>query len=128
MTNGNLEKGAPWRFGPDWPGQRCDAKTRKGTLCQRPARLPVRRCKLHGGASTGPRTVLRALQTLEPRMGSTLRRREQRLGALPSKEDRCGVSWLNSRLGSWTMVIWTRTGEIGSSCHTVTAVFLLFRK
>jgi hypothetical protein len=24
-----------------------------GTLCQRPARLPVGRCKLHGGASTG---------------------------------------------------------------------------
>ena len=29
---------------------------RRGTLCQRPARLPVGRCKLHGGASTGPRT------------------------------------------------------------------------
>ena len=26
------------------------------TLCRRPARLPVGRCKLHGGASTGPRT------------------------------------------------------------------------
>ncbi len=56
MTNTNLEKGIPWRFGPDWPGQRCGAKTRKGTPCQRPARLPVGRCKLHGGASTGPRT------------------------------------------------------------------------
>jgi hypothetical protein len=31
MTNNNLEKGIPWRFGPDWPGQRCGAKTRKGT-------------------------------------------------------------------------------------------------
>jgi hypothetical protein len=30
--------------------------TRRGTLCKRPARLPVGRCKLHGGASTGPRT------------------------------------------------------------------------
>jgi hypothetical protein len=56
MTNTNLEKGIPWRFGPNWPGQRCGAKTRKGTPCQRPARLPVGRCKLHGGASTGPRT------------------------------------------------------------------------
>ena len=28
----------------------------QGTPCQRPARLPVGRCKLHGGASTGPRT------------------------------------------------------------------------
>ena len=37
MTNSNLEKGIPWRFGIDWPGQRCGAKTRKGTPCQRPA-------------------------------------------------------------------------------------------
>jgi hypothetical protein len=56
MTNTNLEKGIPWRFGPDWPGQRCEARTRRGTPCQRPARLPVGRCRLHGGASTGPRT------------------------------------------------------------------------
>ena len=46
----------PWLYGPDWQGQRCEARTRAGTPCQRPARLPVGRCKLHGGASTGPRT------------------------------------------------------------------------
>ena len=46
----------PWLYGPDWQGQRCLAKTRKGTQYQRPARLPVGRCRLHGGASTGPRT------------------------------------------------------------------------
>ena len=48
----------PWLYGPNWQGQRCEAKTRRGTLCQRPARLPGgggRR--LHGGASTGPRTT-----------------------------------------------------------------------
>ena len=56
MTKGRFEVGNKWRFGPDWPGQRCGAKTRKGTPCQRPARLPVGRCRLHGGASTGPRT------------------------------------------------------------------------
>ena len=56
MTNSNLEKGIPWRFGPDWPGQRCGAKTRKGTPCQTPAKQPTRRCRRHGGASTGPRT------------------------------------------------------------------------
>ena len=56
ITNGNLEKGIPWRFGPDWPGQRCGAKTRKGTPCQTPAKKPTRRCRRHGGASTGPRT------------------------------------------------------------------------
>jgi hypothetical protein len=56
MTNNNLDKGIPWRFGPDWPGQRCEARTRRGTSCQRPARLPVKRCRLHGAASTGPKT------------------------------------------------------------------------
>lgn len=40
----------------DEPSQRCGAKTRKGTPCQC---LPVtgkKRCKFHGGLSTGPRT------------------------------------------------------------------------
>ena len=56
MTNTNLEKGIPWRFGPDWPGQRCRAKTRKGTACQKPALIGKARCRLHGGLSTGPKT------------------------------------------------------------------------
>ena len=56
ITKRNLLKGIPWRFGPNWQGKRCEAKTRKGTPCQRPAKLPVGRCRLHGGASTGPRT------------------------------------------------------------------------
>ncbi|RPH03349.1 MAG: hypothetical protein CBC53_007395 [Alphaproteobacteria bacterium TMED93] len=56
ITKNNLLKGIPWRFGPNWPGKTCVAKTRKGTPCQRPAKLPVGRCRLHGGASTGPRT------------------------------------------------------------------------
>ena len=56
MTNTNLEKGIPWRFGPDWPGQRCGAKTRKGTACQKPPLRGKTRCRLHGGLSTGPKT------------------------------------------------------------------------
>ena len=44
------------RFGPDWPGQRCLAKTRQGTPCQNPAIRGRGRCKLHGGRSAGPRT------------------------------------------------------------------------
>jgi len=56
MTNNNLEKGIPWRFGPNWPGQRCGAKTRKGKPCQAPAKQPVGRCRVHGGASSGPKT------------------------------------------------------------------------
>ena len=46
----------PWLYGLNWQGIRCEARTRRGTLCQRPARLPVGCCKLHGGASTGPMT------------------------------------------------------------------------
>ena len=56
MTKSNLEKGIPWRFGPNWPGQRCEARTRRGKPCQRPAKLPVGRCRLHGGVSKGPTT------------------------------------------------------------------------
>jgi hypothetical protein len=41
--------------------QRCLAKTRRGTLCQRAAEVNPKtglrkRCRLHGGLSTGPRT------------------------------------------------------------------------
>ena len=49
--------GIEWRFGPDWPGQRCGAKTRRGTACQRPASKKNGRCRLHGGQSTGPKTA-----------------------------------------------------------------------
>ena len=48
--------GLATRFGPDWPGKRCLAKTRRGTECQRPAIIGSGRCRLHGGRSTGPRT------------------------------------------------------------------------
>ena len=44
------------RFGPNWPGRRCGAKTRAGGMCQNPAIGSRTRCKLHGGLSTGPRT------------------------------------------------------------------------
>ena len=45
------------RFGDQWEGVRCGAKTRRGTLCQRPGTKRNGRCKLHGGRSTGPRTA-----------------------------------------------------------------------
>jgi hypothetical protein len=56
LTKGNVKIGIEWRFGPDWPGQRFGAKTRQGTGCQRPANKKNGRCRLHGGASTGPKT------------------------------------------------------------------------
>ena len=53
----NLKKGFPWQFGPAWPGQRCLAKTRRGTACLKPALKGKTRCQLHGGKATGARTI-----------------------------------------------------------------------
>ena len=36
---------------------RCGGRTRRGTSCQCPAIRGRRRCRLHGGRSTGPRTL-----------------------------------------------------------------------
>ena len=52
-----LEAGKDTRFGANWPGQRCLAKTRRSTLCQNPAVTDRSRCRMHGGKSTGPRTL-----------------------------------------------------------------------
>ena len=43
-------------YGHNWQGQRCEARTRRGTPCLRPGNNINGRCKLHGGRSTGPRT------------------------------------------------------------------------
>ena len=51
-----LEASKATRFGPDWPGQRCLAKTRRGALCRNPVVTDRNRCRMHGGKSTGPRT------------------------------------------------------------------------
>ena len=52
-----IEAGRGTRFGDSWTGQRCLAKTRGGSPCQKAAIAGKGRCRLHGGASTGPRTV-----------------------------------------------------------------------
>jgi hypothetical protein len=51
-----VEAGMATRFGVDWPGRRCLAKTRRSTSCQKAALKGTTRCRLHGGKSTGPRT------------------------------------------------------------------------
>jgi len=56
ITKGNVTIGLETRFGPNWPGVRCGAKTRSGGECQRPAVKRTGRCTRHGGKSTGPRT------------------------------------------------------------------------
>lgn len=37
MNDAFFAAGKDWELGPDWPGMRCGAKTRKGTPCQNPA-------------------------------------------------------------------------------------------
>jgi len=34
MKTPRLSSSEAWRFGPDWPGRRCCAKTRRGTPCR----------------------------------------------------------------------------------------------
>ena len=48
LVKGNLRIGVHTRFGPNWPGKRCLAKTRRGTACQRAAYKHNGRCALHG--------------------------------------------------------------------------------
>ena len=57
LTKGNVTIGVHTRFGPNWPGIRCLAKTRRGTKCQNAAYKHNGRCRLHGGLSTGARTL-----------------------------------------------------------------------
>jgi hypothetical protein len=35
----------------------CEAKTRRGSSCRQRPLMGKRRCRLHGGRSTGPRTI-----------------------------------------------------------------------
>ena len=56
LTKGNVTIGVHTRFGPNWPGIRCLAKTRRGTKCQRAAYKHNGRYGLHRGLSTGART------------------------------------------------------------------------
>jgi hypothetical protein len=53
-SGGWLKNGS--RPGDPHSAPRCGAKTRRGSACQAPA-MANGRCRLHGGKSTGPRTV-----------------------------------------------------------------------
>ena len=50
------EVGIETRFGPDWQGRRCGARTRSGEPCKKAAMKGRARCRNHGGCATGPRT------------------------------------------------------------------------
>ena len=73
LTKGSVEIGIETRFGPDWPGVRCGARTKTGGECQRPAVKRSGRCTRHGGKSTGPksqagRDKIAALHTMHGRL------------------------------------------------------------
>src|ERR1022692_1801106 len=56
-----MNRGSAWlkngnAVGDPIKAARCGAKTRRGTSCQCPA-MANRRCRLHGGLSTGPKTA-----------------------------------------------------------------------
>ena len=105
----------PWLYGPNWQGQRCEAQTRRGTLCQRPARLPVGRCKLHGGASTGPRTKDGLARLTESKIKHGKFTKEKRAEARRFAEEGRQMRGELKGLGSWTTVICPRTGATNSS-------------
>ena len=56
LLKGSVTIRTQTHFGPNWPGQRCLAKTRRGTKCQRAAFKHNGRCAMHCGLSTGART------------------------------------------------------------------------
>lgn len=65
---------------------RCGARTRRGTPCRAPA-MKNRRCRLHGGKSTGPRTAagierIRLAVTKHGRYSQAARAEHQQLQAL----------------------------------------------
>ena len=80
LTKCISELGINTRFGPNWPGDRCLAKTRRGTECQRAAYKHNGRCALHGGLSTGART-LEGLQRISEANLKHGRRTKKRLAA-----------------------------------------------
>ena len=44
----------PFRFGQNWPGQRCGAKTRAGHPCPNPCVQGRPKCRMHGGRGGAP--------------------------------------------------------------------------
>ncbi|MXP63899.1 hypothetical protein E0493_11135 [Roseomonas sp. M0104] len=65
---------------------RCGARTRGNTSCMAPA-MANGRCRMHGGASTGPRTAeglasIRAAQTIHGSRGAEMRSLRRHMRAL----------------------------------------------
>lgn len=66
----------------DWPRERerCEARTRSGAPCRAPANPKNGRCKLHGGASTGPKSAEAREAARQRMLALNERRRAARAG------------------------------------------------
>lgn len=69
---------------------RCGAKTRKGTPCQCKALPGKKRCKFHGGMSTGARTLAGRIKALQG-----LRQYKGRPDLLEARIERLKAEWLD---------------------------------
>ncbi len=103
FTKGNLV-GFETRFGPEWAGQRCGARTKAGAPCQRPAVKKTGRCARHGGKSTGPRTAegrarIAAAQTKHGRLTKE-KRAKARQRAQVGREIRAELRSIETALGA----------------------------
>ena len=102
VTKNIAERGKATRFGANWPGERCGAKTRRGTECQRPAYKQNGRCGLHGGQSTGARTPegLQRISEANVRHGQFTKNKlaRQRRAAEVGRECRAKLKIIEQRL------------------------------
>lgn len=91
-----------WQFGADWPGKRCGAKTRSGVACKNPAVAGRERCRLHGGRSTGAKTLegLAKLRALHWKHGcaTTKAKAEARRRAVVGREVRAELRAIEEEL------------------------------
>ena len=56
VAKNNIRIGLQMRFGPDWPGVHCGARTKAGGQFQRSVVKRTGRCTRHDGKSTGSST------------------------------------------------------------------------
>jgi excisionase family DNA binding protein len=105
---GWLRNGNP--VGDPRSSPRCGARTRKGTACQGPAVRGRRRCRMHGGVSTGPRTAegrerIRRARTIHGRH-SAAAKAERRRKALELAERRRACAIFNAaQAARWKAIL-----------------------
>jgi len=80
------------RGGDPRTAPRCGARTRAGTPCKGPA-MPNGRCRMHGGASTGPRTPeglerIRKARTVHGAYSAEMRELRRAMRALRKEQRR----------------------------------------